>query len=208
LIVHDGNSKLLWVENETLNSICTTDVSAKEYQIFAIGGEYLCRAKLYRCRCVKSGALIRDFIPARRNSDGYVGLYDIINNVFYGNSGSGNFTAGSVSSNQSIHLYNRWVQTSSPNATSVSGFYPVSTSWSAHNAGIRKHGSSCIYNCDSGDTWYAPIGQTQVWEGGIPAADGSMQKETELWVRIDKFSDATQTKIYNGAIVASDFVEI
>lgn len=208
LIVHDGNSKLLWVENETLTSICTSDVSAKEYQIFAIGGDYLCRAKLYRCKCIKSGALIRDFIPARRNSDGYVGLYDIINNVFYGNSGSGNFTAGNVSSNQSIYLYNRWVQTSSPNATSVSGFYPVSTSWSAHNAGIRKHGSACIYNCDSGDTWYAPVGQLVVWEGGIPAADGSMQKETELWARIDKFSDATQTQIYNGAIVASDFVEI
>jgi hypothetical protein len=52
---------------------------------------YWCYAKLYRCKCVQGNTLIRDFIPAMRNSDGAVGLFDIVNNVFYGNSGGGSF---------------------------------------------------------------------------------------------------------------------
>ena len=35
-------------------------------------------------------------------------------------------------------LYNRWTQTSSPNAGTVTGFTPITTAWSGHNAGIRK----------------------------------------------------------------------
>lgn len=104
--------------------------------------------------------------------------------------------------------YNRWSQTSTPNASSVSGYTPIHIAWSAHSAGIRKHGSANVYDCDSGDTWYAPIGQLSVWEGGIPAADGKMQKETELWVRVDKLAAATQLKIYNGSIIATNFIEM
>jgi hypothetical protein len=54
--------------------------------------------------------------------------------------------------------YNRWTQTSSPNAGTVTGYTPVKIAWTAHSAGIRKHGGSSYYNCDSGSTWYAPIG--------------------------------------------------
>lgn len=39
--------------------------------------------------------LLRDYIPVRRNSDGEVGLYDKVENVFYGNaSGEGSVKAG------------------------------------------------------------------------------------------------------------------
>lgn len=35
-----------------------------------------------------------DFIPAYRKSDGVIGMYDIIRNAFYTNSGTGTFTKG------------------------------------------------------------------------------------------------------------------
>ena len=38
--------------------------------------------------------LIRDFIPCYRKSDGEIGLYDIVNNVFYTNDGTGVFLKG------------------------------------------------------------------------------------------------------------------
>lgn len=41
-----------------------------------------------------TGAKIRTMFPARRDSDGAVGMYDTANDVFYGNSGTGSFTAG------------------------------------------------------------------------------------------------------------------
>ena len=212
IIVHDYNEKTLWVENEILGGICQYDVSDKQYVIFALppNSQFNCHAKLYRCKCVQSGSLIRDFIPAKRNSDGYVGLFDIVNNVFYGNSGSGTFVSGGIALSQTIDLYNRWIQTSSPNASSVTGYKAINTAWTAHNAGIRKNGSSCVYNCDSGGTWYAPIGQLSTWTDTqyIPAADGSSQTETELWVRTDRFADENKLNIYNSFMTAKDFFEI
>lgn len=163
-----------------------------------------------------SSILVRDFVPCK-NPSGTVGMYDLVEKKFYGNNGSGSFTAGTFVSKYEFMLtypslsstgYNRWSQTSSPNASSVTGYQPISISWSAHSSGIRTHGSDCLYNCDSGGTWYAPIGQYNIWEGGIPAADGTPQSITELWVRTDKCSHATQAKIYDGAIVARDFIEL
>ena len=42
----------------------------------------------------ENGVLLRDLIPARRTSDSALGMYDTVTNTFYGNSGSGTFTAG------------------------------------------------------------------------------------------------------------------
>ena len=100
-------------------------------------------------------------------------------------------------------LYNRWRQTSSPNASTVTGFEPITTAWSGHNGGIRKHGGSCIYDCDTGSTWYAPIGQTAAWTDGkyIPAADGSSQTETELWVRIDTLPALNKISMFDNKFI-------
>ena len=53
-----------------------------------------CSAKVYSCKIWKSGTLIRDFIPCYRISDSVIGLYDMANNQFYTNSGTGTFTKG------------------------------------------------------------------------------------------------------------------
>ena len=57
---------------------------------------YKSKNKLYKCKMYVSGVLVRDFIPCYRNSDNEVGLYDIVNGVFYTNQGTGAFTYGSV----------------------------------------------------------------------------------------------------------------
>ena len=44
----------------------------------------------------KDGILLRDMIPVRRNSDGVLGMYDMVTETFFTNSGSGSFTAGPV----------------------------------------------------------------------------------------------------------------
>lgn len=50
--------------------------------------------RLYSCQIYDNGTLVRDFIPAMRNSDGAIGLLDQANNVFYANAGTGTFVAG------------------------------------------------------------------------------------------------------------------
>ena len=55
------------------------------------GGSYTsASAKLYSCKIYKNGTLIRDFVPCR-NASGTLGLYDLTNNRFYENAGSGDF---------------------------------------------------------------------------------------------------------------------
>ena len=41
-----------------------------------------------------TNALVRDYIPCYRNIDGEVGLYDLVNDEFYSNTGTGEFTYG------------------------------------------------------------------------------------------------------------------
>ena len=47
-----------------------------------------------RTEIYDDGILVRDMLPARRDSDGVVGMYDTVNGQFYGNSGTGAFVAG------------------------------------------------------------------------------------------------------------------
>ena len=50
-------------------------------------------ARIYSCKIYSDSALIRQFVPCK-NSSGEVGLYDEVNDVFYGNAGTGVFIAG------------------------------------------------------------------------------------------------------------------
>lgn len=63
--------------------------------IFALNGngniaEYV-TGKLYYCKIWDDGTLIRDYVPCV-NSVGTAGLYDLVNNKFYTNAGTGTFT--------------------------------------------------------------------------------------------------------------------
>lgn len=51
-------------------------------------------AKLYSFQIYDNDTLIRDFIPVKRDSDSVYGLYDLANDVFYENQGTGSFIGG------------------------------------------------------------------------------------------------------------------
>lgn len=50
--------------------------------------------KLYSCQMYDNGTLVRDYVPCYRKSDSVAGLYDLVNNVFYANAGTGTFIKG------------------------------------------------------------------------------------------------------------------
>lgn len=60
---------------------------------FDINGYFL-NGRIYYFKIYDSEILVRDFIPCYRNSDNEAGLYDLINNVFYTNQGTGKFIKG------------------------------------------------------------------------------------------------------------------
>lgn len=53
--------------------------------------------KVYYCKITVDGTLVRSFVPCYRKSDNVAGLYDLVNNVFYTNAGSGVFAVGTDS---------------------------------------------------------------------------------------------------------------
>lgn len=54
---------------------------------------FLTALKIYSCQIYDNGTLARDFIPCQ-TTYGTIGLWDDVNSVFYGNAGTGTFTAG------------------------------------------------------------------------------------------------------------------
>ena len=97
----DKNKNTLYVDGELIdtatNSAFSCDYSAYLFTINNGGSaltSYPTKAKLFSCQIYDNGVLIRDFVPARRNSDNVLGLYDIVNDVFYTNAGTGEFVAG------------------------------------------------------------------------------------------------------------------
>lgn len=50
--------------------------------------------KMYKCKLYNNNYLIRDFVPCYRKSDNEVGLYDLVSNTFFTNSGTGTFNKG------------------------------------------------------------------------------------------------------------------
>ena len=93
----EGSTYSLYVNHEGMD-VTPNDVSGSVFTLFKITGYEgtNCWANLYRCKCHQGGRMVRDFIPVRRNTDNQVGLYDLVNNQFYGNSGSGAFIAHEV----------------------------------------------------------------------------------------------------------------
>lgn len=172
---------------------------------------YYCHSRLYSSKIYVDGVLTRDFVPVA-SSSGKIGLLDKVTGTFFENLGSGSFIAGPAK--QSIPLYNRWIQNGFHNdvATGDSiGFKPTTTSWPAHSGPLKAANSGDTkYDCDVVGTgnWYAPIGQYNIWSGGIPAADGNPVPRTELWIRIDRPSQENQLNIYDNAISAANYIEI
>lgn len=51
--------------------------------------------KLWSAKIYDNGTLIRDFVPCK-TADDEVGLYDLVNDVFYANKGTGEFVSGEL----------------------------------------------------------------------------------------------------------------
>lgn len=59
-----------------------------------VSANYGVAIKLYSCQLYNDGVKVRDFVPCYRKSDSVIGLYDLVNQTFYTNQGSGSFTKG------------------------------------------------------------------------------------------------------------------
>ena len=74
----------------TLNSFNTANL----YLFRANGAATTRQNKIYMCDLYDEGVIVKQFIPCYRKSDNEPGMYDLVNDVFYTNAGSGSFVVG------------------------------------------------------------------------------------------------------------------
>ena len=94
----DFNQNVLTLDGKNFTFAKTTFQSSYNLLLFATitsGNVDSQRGQMavYSCQIYDNGTLVRDFLPCI-NPSGAVGLYDLVGRKFYGNAGTGTFTAG------------------------------------------------------------------------------------------------------------------
>lgn len=95
----DANKNICTIGDTVLNG--TYQQGQTKFNLFVLtcnnagnfNSQYNTYARLYSCQIYDNGTLIRDYVPAKNSGD-VIGLYDLVNDTFYQNAGTGVFTAG------------------------------------------------------------------------------------------------------------------
>lgn len=82
------------VDNAYIESTVINANYRLKLYLFNYRNVYYFTGKCYNIKIYDDDILMRDFIPCYRKSDNEIGMYDVINNVFYTNSGTGKFLKG------------------------------------------------------------------------------------------------------------------
>ena len=85
----------------TLTPKTFNDTHKRFISLFSVddgGNKGFSESRIYHMQITDGSALVRNFIPARRNSDGELGMYDTVSNTFFTNSGTDEFIAGPIAS--------------------------------------------------------------------------------------------------------------
>ena len=99
-VVDNGDGTKTVTFQSSGNSSFTTDVPLSYMAAFssttygANAGWRYSDTTIYSATIVKNGVTVRDFVPAKRNSDSVYGLYDLITDTFYTSPNGNNFIGG------------------------------------------------------------------------------------------------------------------
>ena len=234
LVIHnygDNDEWYLAVHHDKTQRVRLSNTTgpSERYQIFAMGSTATssswgkCSAKLYSCRCIKNGIVGSHYLPAMNTNNGNVGLWDCIQ-------GSTSILSSYTfiphkKSNIEKNLpspwqYNRWTQTNNIDAaiTATDTYQSLLTGMtSKEDAGLHYGPLTEVTSADWKDDtvyaatqygWWSPVGQLKRYQGGIPAPNGTIQLETELWVRIDTLGDPELLSFFTDAIQTKEFYEL
>lgn len=101
LIAKNGASqKLLQIDETQWTNDSATQVTDTNNPIYLLAGkysnaqpisnfDYFYTGRMYYCKIYDNDVLVRDFIPAVRDSDDKAGFYDLVTNQFFTNAGTG-----------------------------------------------------------------------------------------------------------------------
>ena len=115
-------------------------------EVYDLGSVRIGKAKLYN-----NGSLVRNFIPAKRNSDNAIGMYDTVSGQFFENAGSGVFTAGPDAANNACEeCVGATYQ--DVNGTTATACTACPTGYDYNTDNGKTAASMCQTNCAGGST--------------------------------------------------------
>ena len=130
----------------------TSGTFTSSYSLYLFGGntkgtvgEYA-NMKLYSCQIYDNDVLVRDYVPCLY--EGEIGLWDKVEKKFYGNSGTGSFTAGNkIEANQ----VETGVPTLTIDFTKVHTYRipGINITWGSNFSEYAKHFKVIVYNGDT-----------------------------------------------------------
>lgn len=91
--IHNVGEGIDFISSKSYGSI---DGATASICVFALNSRSVISGtnRLYRMKIKKDGLLVRNFAPCRNTTTGEVGLFDLVQNKFYGSANSRTFTAG------------------------------------------------------------------------------------------------------------------
>ena len=90
----------VWYNGENVHQLDGPYNTTKNYNIFVFcanpgettANKFYSKTRMYYLKfCAQDGALLRDFVPCKRISDGVLGMYDVVSDTFFTNKGTGTF---------------------------------------------------------------------------------------------------------------------
>ena len=98
IVCNSGNATIYrdGVQQTTLSNLTNAMFNLllfDDYRHNTFTDEKIC---VYSCSIINNGVLVRDFIPCYRKEDNAVGMYDMVTNTFFENSGTGEFIKGAA----------------------------------------------------------------------------------------------------------------
>ena len=140
---------------------------------------------LYDLKIYDAGLLIRHYLPCIDESTGKAGLYDVVNGVFYGNNGTGDFTVPSEAyylTSESIvdipsnhNIYAKWAQNictialDDQNSTSAG----TGTIYEKYNEGYYLDSETTTQMTSNSNSITIPTKTDYVFEGYYTQANGN-----------------------------------
>lgn len=156
---YSNSENKFYLDNTLISTLSTSSfTSALNLYVFAlnellIGSTNIetrnCTAKLYELKIYDDSTLIRDFVPCYRKSNNEVGLYDLVNNVFYTNAGTGVFLMGEA------------VGTTDANLMPMIGNKKVLKRYIGENLIYQKNGDTFFTSCPFPTSWTEVTAGTQ-----------------------------------------------
>lgn len=173
---------------DTYERTLPTNISDTELNFYLFGRNststiYMSRIKQWACKMYYNNEIVRDFIPCYRNSDNEVGLYDLVNDNFYTNQGSGAFVYGETQEehidrnieNLSLPLNDLYNEVSDKTDLSQNGV--VGRTNQESTRGINVYNVHNAYTVTTG----ASIGDNDYITGTFDNTDGTSDKYLNIW---------------------------